>query len=55
MLVSTAAGLLLAWILLPSIGGLLMLLASSTWGMANLLTLGRALSAERRRRSAYTR
>lgn len=54
MLASTAAGLLIAWNLLPSVAGLILLLASSIWGMANLLTLGRSLSAERRRRARHT-
>lgn len=52
MLASTASGLLLAWTLLPSIAGLASLLASSVWGLINLLTLGRTLAAERRRRAA---
>ncbi|OWQ88947.1 hypothetical protein CDN99_15885 [Roseateles aquatilis] len=55
MLTTTAAGLLLAFTLLPSSTGHALLLGSSIWGLLALLSIGRTVSAERRRRAARSR
>jgi hypothetical protein len=50
ILLTTLPGFVGAVALLPATSGLLLLLGSSLWGIVTLLTVGRRVSLERRRR-----
>jgi hypothetical protein len=52
---SPVPAFVLSILLLPSASGLYLLIATSAWGIALLLTIGRSVSLERRRRSTMHR